>query len=60
MRDVVLWLPMLNALEYMREGWFGSMMHAHYDIPYVIVFNMILSFTGLSLLRQIGLDTSEE
>lgn len=60
MRDVVLWLPMLNALEYMREGWFGSMMHAHYDIPYVVVFNMILSFTGLSLLRQIGLDTSEE
>jgi hypothetical protein len=51
---------MLNALEYMREGWFGSMMHAHYDIPYVVVFNMILSFTGLSLLRQIGLDTSEE
>jgi ABC-2 type transport system permease protein/capsular polysaccharide transport system permease protein len=60
MRDVVLWLPMLNALEYMREGWFGSKMHAHYDIPYVVVFNMILSFTGLSLLRQIGLDTSEE
>ena len=60
MRDVVLWLPMLNALEYLREGWFGSVMHAHYDIPYVVVFNMILSFIGISLVRQIGLDSSDE
>jgi capsular polysaccharide transport system permease protein len=60
MRDVVLWLPMLNALEYLREGWFGSVMKAHYDIPYVIVFNLILTFTGLSLVRQIGVDTSDE
>jgi ABC-type polysaccharide/polyol phosphate export permease len=60
MRDVVLWLPMLNALEYLREGWFGSVMKAHYDIPYVIVFNLILTFTGLSLVRQVGVDTSDE
>jgi ABC-type polysaccharide/polyol phosphate export permease len=60
MRDVVLWLPMLNALEYLREGWFGSVMHAHYDIPFVVVFNMILTLLGLSLIRQAGLDTSEE
>ena len=59
-RDVMLWLPMLNALEYLREGWFGTMMHAHYDIPYVIVFNMVLTFVGLSLVRQVSLETSEE
>jgi hypothetical protein len=35
-------------------------MHAHYDIAYVVVFNMILSFVGISLVRQAGLDTSEE
>jgi ABC-type polysaccharide/polyol phosphate export permease len=51
---------MLNALEYLREGWFGSVMKAHYDIPYVIVFNLILTFTGLSLVRQVGVDTSDE
>lgn len=60
MREVVLYLPMLNALEYVREGWFGSLIRAHYDIPYVIVFNLLLTFVGLSLVKQIGLDTREE
>lgn len=59
-REVALWLPMLNALEYLREGWFGSLMRAHYDIPYVCVVNLILTLLGLSLARQVGLDTSEE
>lgn len=60
MQQIVLWLPQLNALEFLREGWFGSAMHAHYDIPYVIVFNLILTFVGLSVARQIDVDTSEE
>jgi ABC-2 type transport system permease protein/capsular polysaccharide transport system permease protein len=59
-RDVMLWLPMLNALEFLREGWFGTRMHAHYDVPYVIVFNLILTFAGLSLVRQISLEDGDE
>ncbi len=58
-REIVLWLPMLNALEYLREGWFGSLMTAHYSIPYVVLFNFILTFVGFSLARQVGLDASE-
>lgn len=58
-REVVLWLPMLNSLEYMREGWFGSVMRAHYDIPYVLVFNLILTFVGLSLVRVYGVNTGD-
>jgi capsular polysaccharide transport system permease protein len=60
MREIVLWLPMLNGLEYLREGWFGSLFQAHYDIPYVIVFNLLLTFSGLSFARQVGLDTGDE
>lgn len=60
MQRIVVWLPMLNALEYMREGWFGSMMHAHYDVPYVVTINLVLTFIGLSMVRQVGTDTSEE
>lgn len=59
MQEIVLWLPMLNALEYLREGWFGSLMHAHYDIPYVMVFNLLLTFVGFSLARQVGMDSAE-
>jgi hypothetical protein len=35
-------------------------MVAHYDIPYVAVVNSLLTFAGLSLVRQAQLDTSDE
>jgi ABC-type polysaccharide/polyol phosphate export permease len=60
MREIVLWLPQLNALELMREGWFGSLMRAHYDLGYLLSCNLLLSFSGLSLVRQIGLDVRDE
>jgi ABC-2 type transport system permease protein/capsular polysaccharide transport system permease protein len=60
MQKIVVWLPMLNALEFLREGWFGSMMHAHYDVGYVILCNLALTFAGLSLLRQVGSGMGEE
>lgn len=60
LREILLWLPMLNALEYLREGWFGSMFRAHYDILYVVVCNLLLTFAGLSLVRQVGTDVTEE
>ncbi len=59
-QEIVLWLPMLNALEYLREGWFGSMFTAHYDILYVMVCNLCLTFVGFSLVRQVGTDPSLE
>lgn len=55
-----MWIPMLNALELLRDGWFGSTFHAHYDVGYVITFNMCLMLLGLSLTRQVGLDEIEE
>lgn len=59
-QNIVLWVPMLNCVELLRDGWFGSLFHAHYDIGYVIVFNLCLSFVGLALLRQVGLSPSDE
>jgi ABC-type polysaccharide/polyol phosphate export permease len=60
MQKIVVWIPMLNALEFLREGWFGSLMVAHYDIPYVLEVNLALSFVGLILVRQIGTDTTSD
>ena len=59
-REVALWVPMVNAVEYMREGWFGSLMHAHYDLAYLAIFNVGLTLVGLTLVRQIGFDSSDE
>lgn len=59
-REMALWLPMLNSLEYLREGWFGSLFQAYYDIPYVIAFNLVLTLIGLALVRQVGTGLDEE
>ena len=55
-----MWIPMLNALEFMRDGWFGSTFHAHYDVGYVMAFNLCLTLVGLSLARQVDLDEVTE
>lgn len=61
LRTIALYIPMLNALEYLREGWFGSLINAHYDLGYVALVNTILTFVGLSLVRHSQqLDTSDE
>ncbi len=60
MQDVILWNPIINAVEYIREGWFGSAMRAHYDLGYLISCNTVLTLVGFSLVRQVGSDTSEE
>jgi ABC-type polysaccharide/polyol phosphate export permease len=59
-QKIAEWVPILNALEYLRDGWFGSTFQAHYDVPYVIMFNLCLTFVGLSLVRQVGLGADEE
>lgn len=60
LQSIAMWFPMLNAIEYLRDGWFGSLFQAHYDIPYVATFNLCLTFVGLSLVRQVGLVESDE
>lgn len=60
LQQMALWIPMLNAVELFRDGWFGSTFHAHYDVAYVIGFNLCLTLAGLSLVRQVGLGSEEE
>jgi ABC-type polysaccharide/polyol phosphate export permease len=60
LQRIALWLPMLNALEYIRDGWFGSTFHARYDMQYLLVCNLLTFFVGLSLARQVGLMAGEE
>jgi ABC-type polysaccharide/polyol phosphate export permease len=59
-REHLLYLPMLNCIEYIREGYFGSKMVAHYDLEYVAIFNLILTFVGLGLVRTSNSITDDE
>lgn len=60
MREIVLYLPMLNGVEMLREGYFGSKMHAHYDVNYLLLFNLCLTFLAIAQVRQVGVPVSEE
>jgi len=50
----VLYLPMVHGVELLREGYFGSAVHAHYDIPYTAFLCLCLSLLGLAMLRIEG------
>jgi ABC-type polysaccharide/polyol phosphate export permease len=54
-RQLVLYLPMLHGVEYLREGYFGSAVHAHYDLNYMSAVCLGMSFVALILVRQTGL-----
>jgi len=50
----VIYVPMVNAVEMIREGFFGSSFHAHYSIPYMIGWCLVLTFIGLGQMTIIS------
>ncbi|NCO50461.1 MAG: ABC transporter permease [Sphingomonadales bacterium] len=53
-QDFLLLFPMVHGLELMREGYFGSAIHAHYDMGYMTIFNAVLTLLGLANTRIIS------
>lgn len=53
-QEYILYLPMINAVEYLREGFFGSSMVAHYDMGYMAVTNLALTAVGLAKTRLVS------
>lgn len=53
-QQLILFLPMVNGVELLREGYFGSASRAHYDLGYMIISCSILSLLGLAKVREIG------
>jgi ABC-type polysaccharide/polyol phosphate export permease len=52
-QDFLSWFPLVNALEYLREAYFGTSIKAMYSVNYLITINLILTLIGLSLARKI-------
>lgn len=48
----VLILPMVHGVEYVREGFFGSQIVAHYDMGYMALVNTGLTLLGLAQLAK--------
>jgi ABC-type polysaccharide/polyol phosphate export permease len=53
-QQMVLYLPMVHGVEYVREGYFGSHMTAHYDLQYMAVCNTLLLLVGIAQLRKVS------
>jgi ABC-2 type transport system permease protein/capsular polysaccharide transport system permease protein len=54
LQDVVLTFPMVHASEYMREGFFGSKVHAIHDLTYMFVINLVMTALGLMQVRVVA------
>lgn len=50
-REVVLLLPMVHGVELIREGFFGGVVRAHYDMAYMAACNLGLTLLGLFLMQ---------
>lgn len=53
-QEVVLLMPVVHCVELIRDGYFGSLFKAQYDIGYVLVFNTVLTLFALAQVRDIS------
>jgi len=52
-QDLVLLLPMVHGVEYVRDGYFGSQIVAHHDMAYMLLWNLGLTFCALALTARV-------
>jgi capsular polysaccharide transport system permease protein len=52
-RDVVLWSPLVNAMEMMRYGLFGNAVRPYYSIWDPIAVSAVLAIIGFALIRHV-------
>jgi ABC-2 type transport system permease protein/capsular polysaccharide transport system permease protein len=53
-QEMVLLLPMVHGVEYVREGYFGSQITAHYNMAYMAAWNFALTWFALLMARKVG------
>lgn len=53
-RSIILWIPMVHCTEMVRYGYFGSKFVAHFDVQYLVTFNLVLTVLGLALERKVS------
>ncbi len=51
-RELVLWLPMVHAVEMLRHGYFGDAVRTHESPAYLALADLVLILLGLLLARH--------
>lgn len=47
-QEYVLYVPMVNGVEIVRDGYFGDQIRTHYDLNYLVAFCLALSVMALA------------
>jgi len=55
LQTVLNWVPIVSCVELIREGYFGVFVDSTYNIPYVVVFNLINTLIGFYLVSRVSL-----
>lgn len=53
-QKLALMLPMVHGVEVLREGYFGSVVRAHYDLGYMAMCCLVLTLFGLAQERVVS------
>lgn len=53
-QEFLIYVPMVSATEYLREGYFGSRYIGHYDMAYLVLFNLVLTLFALAEVRKVS------
>jgi ABC-2 type transport system permease protein/capsular polysaccharide transport system permease protein len=53
-QELVLYLPMVHGVELLREGYFGSLVRAHYDVGYFVAVSAGLNLLALAQERRVS------
>ncbi|GHH19434.1 transport permease protein [Sphingomonas glacialis] len=59
-QKIVLYLPMVHCTEFIRDGFFGSKFHAHYNMPYAIIVCAVFTLLALAQLRKVSREVIPE
>lgn len=49
-----LMLPMVNGVECVRDGFFGTKINAHYDLEYMAIASAVFTLFGLAQMRRVS------
>lgn len=53
-QQAILYFPMVHGVEFLREGYFGSIVTSHYNLGYMAAWNAGLTVAGLLRVRAIS------
>jgi capsular polysaccharide transport system permease protein len=51
-QQIVLYFPMVHGVEMLRDGFFGQTVRTHYDMVYMFLACLCMTFLGLALTRE--------